>query len=302
MRGARSPSRGLLRLYFPALLTWLALLAAPFAHADAGQHSLWQVQGKRNVVYLMGSIHVLRESDYPLPPALLQAYADSKSVVMEIDLNEMDAPDVQQEMMQAAMLPEGQSLRSLLGPDRYQRASTLAGALGVELATFDGFAPWFVAEAISQLQLMQLGFEPTAGVDMFFMNRARSDGKSTLGLETAHDQIALFQSMPQERQAQYLMASLEQAKSLPSQVNQMVSAWRRGDVAWFNRQMREEFGRDPELYQSLLAARNRKWISKIEALLNQDKNYLVIVGTGHLAGEGSVVDLLKRDGLSVTQR
>jgi hypothetical protein len=33
MRGARSPSRGLLRLYFPALLTWLALLAAPFAHA-----------------------------------------------------------------------------------------------------------------------------------------------------------------------------------------------------------------------------------------------------------------------------
>ena len=81
-----------------------------------------------------------------------------------------------------------------------------------------------------------------------------------------------------------------------------MSAWRRGDVAWFNRQMREEFGRDPELYQSLLAARNRKWISKIEALLNQDKNYLVIVGTGHLAGEGSVVDLLKRDGLSVTQR
>ena len=29
----------------------------------------------------------------------------------------------------------------------------------------------------------------------------------------------------------------------------------RGDVAWFARQMREEFGRDPQLYQSLLAAR-----------------------------------------------
>ena len=79
---------------------------------------------------------------------------------------------------------------------------------------------------------------------------------------------------PQERQAQYLLSSLEEAKSLPSQVNQMVSAWRRGDVAWFARQMREEFGRDPQLYQSLLAARNRKWISKIEALLNQDAAFI----------------------------
>jgi uncharacterized protein YbaP (TraB family) len=51
-----------------------------------------------------------------------------------------------------------------------------------------------------------------------------------------------------------------------------------------------------------LVARNRKWIPKIEALLNDDKNYLVIVGTGHLVGQGSVIELLKRDGIAATQR
>ena len=250
----------------------------------------------------MGSIHVLRGSDYPLPPALLQAYADASTVVMEIDLDEMDTPEVQQEMMQAAALPAGQTLPQWLGAERYQRASRLAAEIGVELGSFDQFAPWFVAEAISQLQLMQLGFGPEAGVEMYFRGRARADGKSTRGLERAHDQIALFESMPMERQADYLLASLEDAKSLPSQVNAMVAAWRRGDAGWFAAQMRQEFGRDPRLYQSLLVARNRKWIPAIEAMLNEDRNLLVIVGTGHLSGQDSVIDLLRRDGISVTQR
>jgi uncharacterized protein YbaP (TraB family) len=82
----------------------------------------------------------------------------------------------------------------------------------------------------------------------------------------------------------------------------MVHAWQRGDTAWFDDQMRSELGRDPVLYQSVLAARNRKWIPKIEALLNDDKNYLVIVGTGHLVGRNSVIDLLKKDGVGATQR
>jgi uncharacterized protein YbaP (TraB family) len=82
----------------------------------------------------------------------------------------------------------------------------------------------------------------------------------------------------------------------------MVTAWKRGDTRWFASEMATEFGKDPALYQSLLAARNRKWLPKIEALLNQDKNYLVIVGTGHLVGRDSVIDLLNKDGVGATQR
>jgi uncharacterized protein len=51
----------------------------------------------------------------------------------------------------------------------------------------------------------------------------------------------------------------------------------------------------------VLVARNRKWIPKIEALLKEDKNYLIIVGTGHLVGAGSVIDLLKKDGIGAIQ-
>jgi uncharacterized protein YbaP (TraB family) len=152
------------------------------------------------------------------------------------------------------------------------------------------------------MQLTQLGFEPQAGVEMYFLERARTDGKAVSGLETAHDQLALFENLSMDAQAEYLVSSLEQAHDLPKQVDEMVHAWRRGDTNWFESEIKSELGRDPNLYQSLLVARNRKWITRIEAMLNDDKNYLVIVGTAHLAGRDGVVELLKKDGIGAIQR
>ena len=283
----------------------LALVFCAFAlpsRADTALHSLWALHGKHNTVYLLGSIHVLRAQDYPLAPAVLQAYADAKALLMEVNLEDIDSAEVQSEMLASAMLPEGSSLSQILGAQRYARATSLAHEVGVDLSSFDQFAPWFAAEAISQLQLMELGFQPQSGIEMYFLERARSDGKSIAGLETVHDQIALFEGLSMNEQSEYLVSSLEQAHELPKEVDDMVRAWQRGDTAWFESQLQSELGRDPALYQSVLAARNRKWIPKIEALLSDDKNYLVIVGTGHLVGRNSVIDLLKKDGVGATQR
>jgi uncharacterized protein len=283
-------------------LALCALLLCIVARADGALHSLWELHGRHNTVYLLGSIHVLRQSDYPLAAPVLDAYANSKSLLMEVNLEEINSERVQSEMLGSAVLPEGRSLPDVLGNERYARANALAREVGVELSNFDSFAPWFAAEAISQMQLTQLGFQPEAGVEMYFLDKAHKDGKSVAGLETVHDQISLFQNMPMDTQAEYLLSSLDQAKELPSQVDSMVRAWKRGDSQWFANQMQSELRQDPALYQAVLGARNRKWLPQIEALLNDDKNYLVIVGTGHLVGAGSVIDLLKKDGIGATQR
>jgi uncharacterized protein len=283
-------------------LALCAVLLCAAARADSALHSLWELHGKHNTVYLLGSIHVLRPGDYPLAPAVMEAYASAKSLLMEVNLEEIDSQQVQAEMLASAILPEGKVLPDVLGKERYDHAQALAHELGLDLSLFDQYAPWFAAEAISQLQLTQLGFQPESGVEMYFMERARNDGKSVAGLETVHEQISVFENMPLDTQAEYLVSSLEQAHDLPREVGSMVQAWQHGDTRWFERELQSELGRDPRLYQSVLVARNRKWVPKIEALLNDDKNYLVIVGTGHLAGQGSVIDLLKKDGIGATQR
>jgi uncharacterized protein YbaP (TraB family) len=278
------------------------LLLCLTVRADGALHSLWELHGKHNTVYLLGSIHVLRPGDYPLAPALLQAYGSAKSLLMEVNMDEIGSEEVKAEMLASATLPDGKTLADVLGAQRYGHAEALAREVGVELSLFDQFAPWFAAEAISQLQLTQLGFQAESGVEMYFLERARTDGKSVSGLETVHDQISVFQNMSMDTQAEYLVSSLEEAHELGSVVDSMVHAWQRGDTQWFVNELQSEFGKDPRLYQSVLVARNRKWVPKIEALLEDDRNYLVIVGTGHLVGAGSVIDLLKKDGIGATQR
>ncbi len=284
-----------------ALLGW-TLGAAGGARADSALHCLWELHGKHNTVYLLGSIHTLRASDYPLAPAVLDAYRSSKSLVMEIDPDELGSADVQSEMLESASLGDSRTLHDIMGTARYAHAEALAHDVGLDLSMFDQYAPWFVAEAISQMQLMQLGFDPSSGVEMYFSGRARSDGKRIAGLETAHDQLALFEAMPMETQANYLVASLEQAHDLAKDVNDMVRAWQNGNVAWFETEVKSDLGRDPSVYQSLLVSRNRKWIARIEKLLDDDENHLVIVGTAHLVGRESVIDLLKKDGIVAVQR
>jgi uncharacterized protein len=289
-----------LRVFALALaLAWASLCASVLA--DGNLHALWEVHGKHNTVYILGSIHVLRPSDYPLAPAMLNAYSAAQIIYMEVNLQELDSQAVQAEMLSSAIMPEDKGLPAVLGKERYGRAYKLAHEVGVELPSFDQFAPWFAAEAISQIQLMHLGFQPQSGVEAYFLERARADGKSIAGLETVHDQIALFQNMSLDAQAEYLISSLEEAHDLPKEVDDMVHAWQRGDTEWFANDLKAELGGDPQLYQSVLVARNRKWLPKIEALLKDDKTYLVIVGTGHLVGRGSVIDLLKKDGIGATQ-
>jgi uncharacterized protein len=277
-------------------------LLCAVVRADAALHSLWELHGKHNTVYILGSIHVLRPTDYPLPPAVIGAYANAKSLVMEVSPDELESQQIQTELLASAQLPDGKSLPLVLGTSRYERATALAHDVGVELALFDNFAPWFAAEAISQLQLAQLGFQPKSGVDMYLAGLAHADGKSVTGLETVQDQLALFEALSMEEQAAYLLASLEEARDLPAEVNAMVRAWQKGDSAWFEEHMKSDFGNDQKLLESFVLSRNRKWVPKIEALLNDDKNYLVIVGTAHLVGRGSVIELLKKDGIGAAQR
>src|SRR6202140_5801377 len=114
------------RTLFPRGLVLCALLLCVAARADGALHSLWELHGKHNTVYLLGSIHVLRPSDYPLPPVMLEAYRDAKSVLMEVNLQEISSEQVQAEMLGSAVLPEGKTLPGVLGRERYGRADALA--------------------------------------------------------------------------------------------------------------------------------------------------------------------------------
>jgi hypothetical protein len=285
------------------LVTALIVALAPATGLARGKHILWAVKGEHNTVYLLGSIHVLRPTDARLPEVAEQAYADAERLVMEIDLDEPGANDPQallEEMQRTALLPEGQSLRSVLGRD-YDEINSRARAAGLDLGLVDRFAPWFVATTLLQLELARRGFSPEYGIEQTLAARAGRDHKPIEGLETAAQQLGLLASLPLPMQKRFLEMTLDESDQLDEQVGELLRAWRDGDAAALARLLSDEFDEFPDLYRTLTVDRNRAWVGKLAGLLDDRDDYLVVVGALHLVGRDSVVELLEKRGYEVVQ-
>jgi hypothetical protein len=289
------------------LATAFAVLAASLLPALAmarGPGVLFSVEGKQNTVYLLGSVHLLRDSDDGLPGAADEAYADAERVVMEIDLDDpsiADASTMLAEMQRAALLPEGQTLRRVLGADYDSIAQQVRGS-GLELAALDRFAPWFVAMMLLQLELAERGFRPELGIEQRIAERAGRDDKPIEGLETPAEQFALLGGLPLPEQKRFLEMTLEDTADLDEELEEMLAAWRTGDTAALARLLADAYEEFPELYGPLTENRNRAWVEELEHLLEDRDDYLVVVGALHLVGRNSVVDLLRKRGHTVTQQ
>lgn len=266
----------------------------------APKHSLWSLSGKTNTVYLLGSVHFLSPNE-KLPQAMEAAYEDAEALVMEIDMDDLDPMEAQKVALELGMLPEGRTLESELGADLYAQVSTKAKELGVEPAMLTRFRPWFAALTLVQLHLIKMGLDPNAGVEQRLTARAGTDGKPIQGLESLREQLGMLAGLPPEQQREFLLYSVEDSERATKEIDTMLTAWRVGDVAALDRLLAEGMEQYPKVYRPLTVDRNRKWISSIEGLLDDREDYLVVVGTLHLVGDESVIELLERKGHRIKQ-
>jgi len=280
---------------------WLLFGASLGARADAAHHILWEVKGKHNTIYLLGSVHMLKVADSALPAAALHAYAMSKFLVMELDLNGVGAESLLESGAELETLPEGQSLADAAGPQLYAKLLVRAQPLGLEPEILSHFQPWFAALMLQQFELAKSGFDPAAGVDEQFAVLAQADHKPIIGLETIDEQLGFFAHLSLEQQREFLRSTLQDSATAESEADAVVQAWQRGDTVKLEQLLREETNESPELYRLLTTERNRRWLPKITQLLNSDDNYLVIVGALHLIGHDGVIELLQRQGYTAVQ-
>jgi uncharacterized protein YbaP (TraB family) len=272
----------------------LASLACA-AHAR-GASSVWVMKGAKNTVYLAGSVHALPRDHAELPAPLERAYSASRSIVMEVDLDDMDPLEAVQFVTSRGTLPEGETLASVIGPAGYAKVAKLAGTLDVPEMVIARLEPWAAAMVLTQFALMKTGYDPQLGIDMQLVGRARNDGKPVDGLETVIDQLGIFDGRSFDEQTKFLLESADDAPLLGGDLHRLIVAWRTGDLKALEKELDKERKTAPGLYDELLGARNRKWLPKIEALLERDEDILVVVGALHFVGHDGLLELLAKDG------
>lgn len=275
----------------------LLFIAAGLTAGSALALPLWEITGTRNHVLLLGSIHTLRPSDYPLDPAIAAALDAADVVYMELDMDDLDPAASADTITALARDPRGRQLPELLGSAGWTSALEQGRKIGMDLTTLAPFEPWYAAIVITQLRLAQLGFDQSRGVESHIVASAAESGKEIRGLETLESQLRTLDALSPGAQRTFLQLTLEEAASIGEEVDDMIAAWKAGDSPALEREMLDSVRDQPEVYRSLILKRNEAFSRAIAELANDSQDYLVVVGTLHLVGEDSVLNMLDGKGL-----
>jgi hypothetical protein len=291
---------------FFSTLIFLGLIAPDFSDVGAlGQDRksfLWRVQSATTTVYLLGSIHFLKQQSYPLPEAIESAYEASDVLVVEANVNDIGKLDLTT-LMDRAFYRGEDGVQKHVSHETYEWIKRETQSLGIPLELAQKQKPWLLTLSLQALELMRLGYHPRLGVDYHFLSKAQGK-KKILELESLEEQIKLLSGFSDREQELFLLYTLKNLRFIAGQVDALARAWAHGDAQTVESILAKNAKHDVTLariYEKLLDERNVKMGSKIEGYLSSGGSYFVIVGAGHLVGDQGIVEILRAKGYGVEQ-
>ncbi|MCB1691264.1 MAG: TraB/GumN family protein, partial [Pseudomonadales bacterium] len=264
---------------------------------------LWRVQHSAATVYLLGSVHVMMPGDYPLPATIEAAFGDADTVVVEVDMDQVDPAEMTALTRELGFFGPDQQLVDVLSASTNAKLKDYLTTEGLPPDRFEQMRPWLVSITLGASALSALGFSDEYGIDEHFLRAARRDGKRVAQLETFREQIQLLASDPLPVQDVALRATLDELDGMKEEVDELMAAWRAGDADRMYSLSMAPVDEYPELedqMRRLIDERNKKMAEKIRGYLGREGTWMVIVGALHMGGEHGILRLLSQD-FTITQ-
>lgn len=277
------------------LLTVFLFLQATVSRAQTNQKEslLWEITGNglQQPSYLFGTIHIICKEDFLMSDTIRNKFNRADEIYLELD---MDDPSMQSKMMQLMKLPQGETLEQLFGADYPVADSFFKAKTGFPIRMFNQYKPMMLQSLLYQT-VLPCGLPES--YEMYFVNMAKTKGKSVNGLETLESQIAVFDSIPDQEEIKWLLEWVRQYDKQLADFNRMLQLYTHQEL----NQMFDFIRSSPEMagYEEvLLNKRNRNWIPVMEQVMH-NKSAFFAVGAGHLPGPSGVIALLRNKGFRV---
>lgn len=277
-----------------------AFLPVPQATAeDSRSPLLWKVEKGSATLYLFGTFHLLKPGIQWLNPGITEALDSADELVLEISEEQADVNLVAFLIRNKGVYRDAHGLQKALSEKTWAELVKRAEALGIPEQAIGRFHPWYASIVLSIQYAQAQGFLPEYGAEAILTARAKEAGMPVVGLETAHDQLSTLADHPKRIQIMMLEDSLQELEDLPRILDDMTRAWVSGDADAIDELIVGGASEIPELFEAVIAQRNRNWIAPLEERLARPGVTFVAVGVAHLVGEDSVVALLRGKGYSV---
>ncbi|MDP1615911.1 TraB/GumN family protein [Phenylobacterium sp.] len=284
------------------LLGLLALLIALGACAPQparAEPAMWIVRDADSEMVLFGSMHLLPPGLPWRPKALDDALARADDLWFELPVDPETEAQAAQLAMRYGALPPGQSLYDQLPPESRERLTRLAALHRLPPNLLDRLKPWFAEVLLASAAFAAAGADVEQGVEKQ-VSLTAPPGLERRALESAEQQIALFDAVPIDEQWANLIDTLEQLEDDPQGFDRLIAAWMSGDLDALEAEaldpMREAA---PGLYRSMVVDRNTAWLELLEARLEGAGRSVVVVGAGHLLGQDGLPERLRALGYEV---
>ena len=267
----------------------------------SAQSSVWKVESENSHLYIGGTIHVLRDIDYPLPIEFEKAFKYADKLVLEADIDGMSNPETMKEMMSKFSYSDGRTLKSELSEKAYNELVKEAEKQNIPIEKMGGFKPSMVLLTLMLQGLNDIGVKED-GVDKYYNEQSKLlNNKQTGFLESIDFQINLITSIGEVKASEYVLSSLKDYKNMKVEFLNIISNWRKGEIKYFKKQLKDMKGDYPTLYKSMFLDRNNNWIPKIDSFLKDKKTEFILVGNLHLHGENGILNLLEKKGYKISQ-
>ncbi|MDO1510788.1 MULTISPECIES: TraB/GumN family protein [unclassified Neisseria] len=260
--------------------------------------------------YLLGTMHLGRNG------GRLSSQAQALLGKTDLLLTEVDMlPDESRMKAEteklAGQMMSPKSLRSALGEkdfaalSRYFRKSEHTA---VWEPLLDYMQPWAVVMLTLNLQPEEYSYQN--GVDILFSQAAQKAGKPRGSLESMQESSRLFRKLPDDLALAAVKSMLKHQKAGEADTRKMHRLYAEGRFRELQGWLPKTFSQGrmkPEeeaairrwIEQDGIVVRNRAWLPEIKAATRRQKT-LIAVGIAHLMTREGLIELLRREGYTVT--
>lgn len=290
-----------------ALLAIISLAAcggteakAPVVTKEAARPALWKVADADTIIYLFGTIHLLPKGLKWTTPAMAKAMAASQGLVLEVALDK-DPAKLGAVMMKLAKTPGLPPVLDRVDPAKRAALKKVIDESGLSLTYLDGLETWAAALGLASAMNAKLNLSYEDGAETQLTRVFEKMRKPIGGLETAEQQLGYFDTLPEVAQRKFLTSIADESANADKEFTAMIRAWKAGDVRRIALSFDDEMKLSPELAEVLLYRRNNNWAGWVSERMKRPGTVFVAVGAGHLAGKGSVEELVARRGFKVVR-
>lgn len=260
---------------------------------------LWKIEKPgQQASHLFGTMHVGDARVVNLAPEVEYAFRQSDRFAMEMLLTLA----AEGKIIRGSFFNDGRSLKSVMQADDYRKLLDLLNRrLYLSESMVTNMRPW----AILVMLMTPKPGEMDKGIplDMMLYRRAELRKIPLQGLETAEEQLAVFESMDIKDQVWMLNRAVEEFSALSDQMPLMLKAYVDRDlgalVSLQNKYMYADSDIDDRFMRELVDKRNVRMVKRMQAILRKG-NAFIAIGALHLPGSNGVLHLLEQQGYAVS--